>query len=798
LVLRISAVRRVITAVAVFLIALSALLLPAAAQNSTFGSAVWLADHKLLKRIDLVTNQVDLTVALDHEAKALAVDPVDGAVWALVQKQLLKFDANGQPLLQADLKNLVHRLDDPRHLVLDPYDASLWVSGQKTLLHVDSQGQRLGAWTAPEVIKAMALDVDESLWLLGHRQLLHLSRQGTALHSLDLKSHVKEPDHLAVDSLGGLLWVAGKRELVRYELSHLDQPPHAVSLPSRTRGVIRVLALAVDPILGDVWVATQQDLLFIYDREANLLKTVDLGPHDLGEVQSLVFEPVSASLWLGGRKAVAHLAGNGDLEARIAVDKDAEALGAAPFRLLPTLTLLEPENGGLTNNPRPPIRLGLGASCNAVPCLLPEAYNQSLTLSVDLNGAPIGSLFTRSATEALYLSPNRLPEGLNALSAQAIDLFGHPSNRISANFIIDTIPPRFLSVTPADGTNVPQTETTISGSLDDPTATVLLLDGNGSVIAAGGAAFSFTVPLKPGTNLFTLLARDTAGNESSVVLHLMHNALTVKIINPTAGTNLNQAVALVRGTVTGTSAEIGVAVNNIPAWVQGDQFFALVPVDPGMTQLTAVVADVAANTSSDTIPVSVTLSEDAPILSLRAQPAVGTVPLTVSFSLHSPTSISSVKLDTDGDKDIDFTGVTLDGQTFQYTNPGVFVAEVTVDTNDGTTHTEFAVVQVLEPAAFDAQLQAKWRSFKEALRRGDIDGALTFIVRSQRENQRAVFEALRPLLVNIDQILTDISFVSMHGVRAEYEMRRTDDGVPLSYFVLFILDEDGIWRIKQF
>lgn len=138
LVSRIPVLRAWFTAVFVSFIALSALLLPAVAQNSNPVAAVWLADHKNLKRIDPGANEVDLSVSLDHEAKALAVDPTDAAVWALVQKQLLKFDGNGQPLLQVDLKNLVNRLDDPKHLALDPYDASLWVGGQKTLLHVDS------------------------------------------------------------------------------------------------------------------------------------------------------------------------------------------------------------------------------------------------------------------------------------------------------------------------------------------------------------------------------------------------------------------------------------------------------------------------------------------------------------------------------------------------------------------------------------------------------------------------------------------------------------------------------------
>ena len=145
MVLRIPAVRGIGTVVFVLAALVLVLLTPAAAQDPAPASAVWLADHKHLKRIDIGTNQVDLTVALDHEAEALAVDPTDGGVWALVQKKLSKFDSNGQTVFQVDLKGQAEKLDDPELLTLNPYDGSLWIGGEKVLLHLSAQGTRLQA-----------------------------------------------------------------------------------------------------------------------------------------------------------------------------------------------------------------------------------------------------------------------------------------------------------------------------------------------------------------------------------------------------------------------------------------------------------------------------------------------------------------------------------------------------------------------------------------------------------------------------------------------------------------------------
>ena len=116
----------------------------------------------------------------------------------------------------------------------------------------------------------------------------------------------------------------------------------------------------------------------------------------------------------------------------------------------------------------------------------------------------------------------------------------------------------------------------------------------------------------------------------------------------------------------------------------------------------------------------------------------------------------------------------------------------------GNQSTATAFVQVYDGVTLDAPLQAKWTSFKDALRRGDTEKALESLVLSERDGYRELLTALTAQLSNIDVILRDISIVSAEQDRAEYQMIRVDDGVTLSYFIVFRKDDDGIWRLEFF
>jgi hypothetical protein len=234
----------------------------------------------------------------------------------------------------------------------------------------------------------------------------------------------------------------------------------------------------------------------------------------------------------------------------------------------------------------------------------------------------------------------------------------------------------------------------------------------------------------------------------------------------------------------------------VPAAVDGQRFAVLAPVHPALTELVAVATAADGATAEARQPITVT-SAGIPLV-LDVRPASGLAPLAVTFSLSTPDSIAEVALDLESDGSVDFQGPSLHGRSFAYGAPGLYLPSVTITNGQGQRRTTTAVLQVYDPAAFDALLQGKWTTMKDALRRGDVDAALRSVALSARDDYRELLAGLTVSLSQIDLVLTDISLVTLNDRRAEYQMTRTDDDVRLSYFVLFVKDGDGVWRLKFF
>ncbi len=97
-----------------------------------------------------------------------------------------------------------------------------------------------------------------------------------------------------------------------------------------------------------------------------------------------------------------------------------------------------------------------------------------------------------------------------------------------------------------------------------------------------------------------------------------------------------------------------------------------------------------------------------PTLVLYVNPASGVAPLRVTFSLISEFVPRSVALDAEGDGVIDFTGRSLEGQSFTYAALGRYFPTVTGTGGRGEQFTASAVVLVENRDALDALLQSKW------------------------------------------------------------------------------------------
>jgi hypothetical protein len=271
---------------------------------------------------------------------------------------------------------------------------------------------------------------------------------------------------------------------------------------------------------------------------------------------------------------------------------------------------------------------------------------------------------------------------------------------------------------------------------------------------------------------------------------------TFTITTPAEGATINADRILVRGTVTATTAEVGVVVNGAPAFVNGTLWAVELPLEPGVVTLTATATDTLGAMASTNISVTVSTAPVPPV-TLEGFPVGGPAPLSVAWRVGANITRPLVQFEFDetGNGTFGPPTPTFDGVRTTYTGQGMFAPTLRATDDQGQVYTATTLISVGGAPA----LEAKWEGMKDALRRGDIPAALTFIHSSTRDRYEATFRRLTPAqLAIIDQFLTGIYPVRIGPNGAEYEVRRIRDGQTYSYAVWFQVDADGIWRIRMF
>lgn len=569
-------------------------------------ASIWFSAGSSVYRLDTSSNQAEL-IGSTGPVQAVTVNPQDGTGWALAGSRLLKLSESGVPLVDLDLKNL--GVQFPAGLALNPYDASLWIADGKTLLKLGPEGQALATWPAPGVLRTLALSIDENLWALGNKQLWRYSAQGALTASQNLTVlGTAEPKFLMVDSLGEALWLAGEKQLIQLKLSN----PGQVTFTFASSQIISGLAL--DQKHGNLWVLAQDRLTGIA-RDGHILKAIDLGALGLTGA-ALAYDSASESLWVGHASGLARFSSGGELTATVTTGAAVTAIGVAPFVLAPSVSLVRPPQNALTNNPRPLFTLAYDALCADVACGFTPQYFATYSLTALLNQQPVGNLFTFDGAtgQANFTPPLRLPEGANTFTAQVQDAFGHHSHTVINTFTVDTVPPKFLTLSPAEGSVFANPHVTFQGTIDDPSASVVL-DGVGpaSNTSASGTALAFSLPvtLAAGLNTVNLTAIDKAGNSATASLRLTFIPLNVAIDTPQNGAVINAEFVTVTGSVQGPPAT-RIAVNGIQASLDGNRFSAAnVPLQVGTNALTALATAPDSTAATGQISVMRTVSPPA-------------------------------------------------------------------------------------------------------------------------------------------------------------------------------------------
>ncbi|MGH6924111.1 MAG: PKD domain-containing protein [Propylenella sp.] len=763
------------------------LLLAAMSLHARATSCVWYVDDDYIRRVSTETNQIVATAPL-RNAHRLVMNADDCGVWTLDKhdRRLLRLDAHGSLERVIHLGRLDPRLDEAEHLQVDPSDGALWISDDRWIFRISSTGELLARFSAPGEVRRLQAALDRTLWVLGKRDLWHFDSQGALLARYALSRHLAaDARFFAVDSIGGVIWIVDEDDLARLQMSEPDAPPLRIHVRRQ------ISAFALDPLSGNVWV-THGDELLAFSRTGEQMHEIDLERRNLRKPHKLAFDPVARSLWLGSERSVSRFTDAGQFVVRFAARDGNEALGVPAFKVKPTLTLVRPPKDALTNNPQPELRLGYGAACNGQACSFPPEYFNAYQLSATLNSQELGGAFQfdPSSREVHHTPPARLPEGPNTFIAHTKDAFGNESDAISNTFTVDTVAPRFVTLSPADGSAFQAPQAIVHGTVDDAQASVIL---NGSVQTGG--AFSFSVTLAPGSNTLALSAIDKAGNSAGVILRLTFVPVSVTIESPASGAVIAGDTVLVTGTFQGPP-NTGITVNGTLAATDGNRFYAQAPLRPGSNPIsvTATSSDLAAATESITVTSSGPSSVQVSVS--RQQ---GIAPMQVSFgvSLASGT-VTRIEADYDGNGTTD--AVSTDPKVLlqhTYATPGAYQARFSVTDNQGNVHSSAQVIVAASLAATDTKLRAVYSGAMAKLRGGDIEGALAGFTANVSERYRAVFTALGPRLPSVVDQLGTIQDGTISDTFAEYALIRNTPAGPQAFLIYLVRGEDGVWRIDE-
>lgn len=308
-------------------------------------------------------------------------------------------------------------------------------------------------------------------------------------------------------------------------------------------------------------------------------------------------------------------------------------------------------------------------------------------------------------------------------------------------------------------------------------------------------------------NTLEVKLKSIPGNFITVNLICTANCLDVRVATPTNGSIITKQKTIIKGTLYNAYGETGVTVGNtvsegsarFSAYREGSAFAGIVQLAPGGNRITATATDACGQKAED-------------IVIVNAVPSAETVRFTVnpsSGAVSSQTGTMDVKFeadvygealnyawDFDGDGTVDKSGSDASSVTFGYSQSGLYFPTVTVTDSKGNAYGDTAVVSVMSLEEMNALLKGKWDGMREGLKAGDVEKALRYFTEEAKGKYQYNFNLMSNLLPSIANDMRDITFVKMIGDMAEYNMTAAQGGKTRSFYVEFVRDIDGIWRIR--
>jgi len=711
----------------------------------------------------------------------------DGSLWILARNSLSRYSSQGALLGSAALAG---DMQQSAFLAADDANAALWLAGSKSVFQIAIAlpvQMRLQLPTS-EVVSAIALDAGSgSLWVAGQSSLFGFARDGAAFATTNLAQNgLGNFQVLDFDAQSQSLWLGHEKGISRFTpagqfVATLAASVKVGAISAAPSGIVPIVTLVSPPD------ATLTRNAFIpirlhYDAScfgqpcnfppgvfAAYVLTATLNGQFIGG--SFVFDPATndavftpTSRHAEGLNTLTAFVTDGSGRRSRTISSHFTVDSVAPVFLNVT-----PADGSTFTAPAITLQ---GSVDDPAARVLLESFSGATFTGPN----PQGQSFSYGVT---------LAPGTNSLRLTATDLAGNAS-QLSLTYVFSSLTITIAS--PANGAVIDDTKVTVTGTFTGATTATITVNGIAATVT-GNSFSAADVPLHFGTNTITVTGTSPAGAHDTKSITVTSTAPSIVIASPANGATINGDSVLVRGSIQAV-VNSGVSINGVVAAVDGaNNFFAVVPLVPGSNTLTAKVTS--PRGSNATRSITVAASGLPPPILATAQPLSGMAPLTVVFTVTNTTGADATYfLDAFGPFVVPAGGTSSLSLTYA---EGVFTNTIVV--NGGSPQS--FVITVTSIASMDTMLQALWRNITGALAAGDIEGALVYFAPGMRDSYRQVLNDIAPALPAMFAAFPPITPTAMIDGDAEYFVAVTRNGRKFGYFLYFMRDGDGIWRLHS-
>lgn len=498
--------------VALVLVAVASGLLAASGGPQSEAGFLWVAQSNGLLNVATDEGAIRFELRQADGFTGLAVNDINGEVWAYGSKALQQFSRRGLPLRAVGTEPTTHG-GDPADLAVDAVAGNLWLAIKRDLYRFDLQGRLEQAIVLPQDTVGLSLDRAHSrLWVALSRELHAYDLDGQGVVRVEVVpltgavgpagagvQAVRIQD-LAWDANRDQLWLTLPNRLIRYDA---DGAPRFEVAGDFTG------AISLDGA-GGAWRASGRVLVHV-DESGHGDSTLEpFAAFPDQAIVDVVADPGDASVWVASARRIRHYAIDGDLLHDLGPD-----LGDGVIRRLsraslyadldpPELQIEAPDSGELLDTNRPAIALGY---------FDPGVGVDSGSIELQQGTARLAASCETAASGAVCVPAQALPEGAVEISATVADIVGNRSPAARVAFVVDTVPPAITLTHPPADFHTNQALLIVAGAVDEPA--IVEVSGARAVPDASGR-FTAPVQLAEGANPIDVGATDRAGNGSRV------------------------------------------------------------------------------------------------------------------------------------------------------------------------------------------------------------------------------------------------------------------------------------------